>query len=310
MARLRNTDDSTLWLVPAHCVIGRSSACQLRLSSAQVSGEHALLRWRNGLWELQDLHSRNGTYVDGSVLAAGQRVVLPAGATLGFGSRAGFELVESGPPVPHATSVEEPSRVIEVADGFLSLPSADDPELMVLHRDRQWWIETAEGLEATTDGRVVSASGGLWRLHLPEPLMPTCDATDAALTLDSLTFEFHVDHSEGAVALLARCGDQRIDLETRAHHATLLALAQVRLEDRRRASHQRGWIQQDALIERLGYDARRLHVEIHRSRRQLAGAGILDAVHVVERRRTTRELRIGVAQLEIHEGSGSSPTAC
>ncbi|MCA9700749.1 MAG: FHA domain-containing protein, partial [Myxococcales bacterium] len=63
MSRLRSTDGVREWLLPSRCLIGRSRSCDVVLGEPAVSSEHALLRWRNGAWELQDLHSRNGTYV-------------------------------------------------------------------------------------------------------------------------------------------------------------------------------------------------------------------------------------------------------
>lgn len=53
-------------------VIGRDSACDLRLHGVGISRRHcAVWRDRSGTCWLMDLHSRNGTFVDGrSVLFA------------------------------------------------------------------------------------------------------------------------------------------------------------------------------------------------------------------------------------------------
>lgn len=304
LARLRRLDGDFIWLVPGQCLIGRSRACQLRLREHEVSGAHALLCWRNGVWEIKDLGSRNGTYVDGARLGEGLRVCVPAGTMLGFGRRDGFELIDADPPSLHAVAVGAEERVVLAVGGLLSLPHADSPELMILHCNEGWRLETADGLASVADGEVVGSSEGSWRVHLPEQLTPTRDAKDAVLTLGSVKLEFCVDAAQKLAAFTAVRGDRSVEFKLRAHDRTLLALARVRLHDTTVAPHVRGWIHQNMLIDRLGFDAGRLHVEIHRIRRQFAKAGIVDAVHIVERRRDTNELRIGVADLKIHNVAG------
>ena len=44
--------------------VGRLDSSDIRLpSDTFVSREHARIHWRNGQWWLEDLNSRNGTYV-------------------------------------------------------------------------------------------------------------------------------------------------------------------------------------------------------------------------------------------------------
>ena len=45
--------------------IGRRSACDVVLKDDSVSGQHARLRRRGGRWEIEDLRSTNGTFVNG-----------------------------------------------------------------------------------------------------------------------------------------------------------------------------------------------------------------------------------------------------
>ncbi len=48
--------------------IGRMPECDLQIDSPLVSREHACLRWKSGHWVLEDLHSTNGTFVNGQRL--------------------------------------------------------------------------------------------------------------------------------------------------------------------------------------------------------------------------------------------------
>ena len=273
--------------------------CTFRVEDPETSSEHALLRWRTSSWELQDLHSRNGTYVDGRRLASGGRISLTEGASLGFGRPDQYSLFDIGPPEPHAVGIEAPYTTIETQDGLLLVPDPEEPEVTVLHRDQRWWLERGHELQPIVDGEVILTRAGAWRLHLPEQVPWTRDAADVAPTLAALMLHFLVSDDGGTIELVALRGDHRIDLKARAHHAPLLALARAHLDAPGRLGDERGWVHQDELLRQLGCDANRLHVDIHRVRRQFAAAGILDAVHVIERREGTRQLRIGVANLEI-----------
>lgn len=63
-------------------VIGRHPECDVVLSGPAVSRRHARLRFRDGIWILEDLESTNGTVVNGSPLVGrcrlepGDRVVI------------------------------------------------------------------------------------------------------------------------------------------------------------------------------------------------------------------------------------------
>jgi pSer/pThr/pTyr-binding forkhead associated (FHA) protein len=50
--------------------IGREASNDIVLTDRSVSGHHAVIRLMQGEWVLVDLDSRNGTYVNGSVIAA------------------------------------------------------------------------------------------------------------------------------------------------------------------------------------------------------------------------------------------------
>lgn len=63
--------------------IGRSSKNTIVLDDSYVSGEHALLTWRDAQWWLEDLGSRNGTLLNDVVIA--NPVVLSAGDVIAIG---------------------------------------------------------------------------------------------------------------------------------------------------------------------------------------------------------------------------------
>ncbi|HVA49532.1 MAG TPA: protein kinase [Pirellulales bacterium] len=46
-------------------VVGRGRDCHIRVRDVQVSRRHCQFAWRNGGWQIEDLGSQNGTYVNG-----------------------------------------------------------------------------------------------------------------------------------------------------------------------------------------------------------------------------------------------------
>jgi hypothetical protein len=301
MGQIRTADASLRWLLPARCLVGRSRRCHVRVEALETSSEHALLRWRGGGWEVQDLYSRNGTYVDGRLIEPGRSVALQAGARLGFGQPETFVLTDAGSPRPHAVGVGPPFVTLEMNEGVLALPDARQPEVTLYERDQQWWRRGADGEHPVADEEVVVTSGGAWWIHLPDAVPPTRDAANGPLRLAALSLRFGVHARDGGdevIELDVLCGERRVELKTRAHHAPLLALARARLADHDRPLADQGWVAQDDLVRRLGCALSRLHVDVYRIRQQFAAAGVQGAVDIVERR-PDRSLRIGVTDIEI-----------
>ena len=306
MARIRDSKTDRISRLSSPCLVGRSRICQLRDVSPEASGEHALFRWRGDHWTLQDLHSRNGTYVEGQRLVPGQSVPLTLGEHLGFGHPDELMMVDVGPPLPAATRTEPTEDVVEGRGGRLALPSPDDPELVVVHRDGRWWLVRGGTRSMVEDGDVVSGDSGSWTLWLPELVPSTLDVSDGTMappTLSAVELRLSVtgatEGQDELVELIVGMGARAMRLEPRAHHRPLLLLAKARHDDRTKLEEARGWVEQDALCERLGYTSGRLHVEIHRLRREFAAIGIIDAHMVVERRPQARNLRLGIGRVEL-----------
>lgn len=293
-------------MLAQRCILGRSRACTLRLVEANVSGEHASLRWVGWAWELQDLHSRNGTFLDARRLAPGERVTLALGAVVGLGRPDCFMLVDAGPPEAFAAPLGGGSPIV-TRGGILALPDPAAPQLMVFLGPGGWMVERAGEGVAVADGEIVRIEDDAWQLHLPEPLAQTEDSLSAPPGVDNVTLRFHVSRDEEYVELVAVHGARTIDLKARTHHYTLLMLARARLRDRTLPDERQGWVLQSDLLTMLHVDTNRLHLDIYRLRRQFGEAEIANAPHIIERRAGTKALRIGVGRIEIHSLDGSHP---
>ena len=87
---------NSISLSEAEIFIGREPSNQVSLLDASVSRRHCLIRWESGEFKIQDLKSRNSTFVNGvpvteRILASGDEIkignslfvfVLPEGGIL------------------------------------------------------------------------------------------------------------------------------------------------------------------------------------------------------------------------------------
>jgi len=273
VAVLRAAEPGRSLPLPAHCVIGRARACDLVLAEKSVSGQHAAIEWTGGEWELRDLGSRNGTYLDNKKLTGGARAVLTAGMRLRFGLDAAvWTLLDVAPPQLMARHLGTGEH--RIADGgYLVLPEVSS-----------------------------SACSLSLNVHLPTSAFGTFKDSEQALLLAHLRLSFQFTRDEEHVELTAWSGDRSLFLQARAHHYPLLLLARRRLADQASGvpEPEQGWIRQDELTRMLRMDDNHLNISIHRARTQLGQQGVLDAAALVQRRSGTRQLRIGAGQLELH----------
>lgn len=79
--------------LPKQATLGAGETNNLVFSDQYLSAEHARLRWDGAGWWIEDLESKNGTYVDGRPCPPHRPQPLPFGARLEAGDMA-FELVE------------------------------------------------------------------------------------------------------------------------------------------------------------------------------------------------------------------------
>jgi hypothetical protein len=284
-------------------LVGRSNLARLRLSEPSVSAEHAMISWDGHAWQVQDLGSKNGTALDGRRLASGERVVLQRGAVLTFGSAGNrWALTDDSPPRAMALPLDGGEPVSGEHD-LVALPDAEAPEVSV-YRDAggDWVLDRDGALERIVDGREVEAGGRRFTLHLPDVVAPTWEAGEAKLSLERLALRFRVSRDQEYIELAVSAEGRTVDLGARAHHALLLELARLRLKEQQEAPGEEtahGWIYQEELAQRLALDEPHLNVAIYRCRQHLAAAGVLGAAGIVERRKPTRQLRIGVGRIEL-----------
>ncbi len=303
MALLESESGGSI-VVPHHLTVGRSRRNFLRLEGPEISSQHATVRWTEGGWTIRDLNSLNGVYLDGLRLAPNRQEAIASGTRISFGGGgARWTLTDDAPPEPMACAVGDVHFAHGHA-GLLPLPSPERP-LATIYRalDGSWQMESATGQARVGDGQIVQVEGLSFELYLYEGAAETRDAMQGAVNLHNSTLHFRVSRDREHVALSV-VGTRVIDLGARSHHYPLLLLAQAQLDDRGNPSlgpSEHGWIAIELLAERLRADASYINVGVFRCRKQLAAAGVLGAEQIVERRRGTGQLRLGVTRVEISE---------
>jgi hypothetical protein len=151
-------------------VIGRDPACELVLEDPRVSKRHARLEWNGAGWSLEDLSSKNGTFVDGAPAAGAP---LKDDQWISFGGlRARFERVSE--QQLQALASQRLAR-LQTTVGMRRHLSADPEPFDLLFRLLQSAIEltSAErGFTMVADPAGVlhvEAAAGFDREHLLEP---------------------------------------------------------------------------------------------------------------------------------------------
>lgn len=288
--------------IPAHCLVGRSSACTLRVHEPKASREHARMTHEGAAWTVRDLGTTNGTFVNGERLPAGAARSLAAGDRLGFGDTVvEWILFDASPPAAMARRLDDDAMF--VAEGLvLALPSGDLPLVSVLAHDGAWVLEMDGQSRPARDGEVISLQGAAYMLHLPEAGAATDDVEGRAQKLARVELKFRVSRDEERVEVTVMSPAGAFVLAPRAHHYPWLTIARARLKDRSKgdlAEDQHGWVNVDDLCSSLKMDETHLNVAIYRIRKDIATTGLLDGANVIERRRGARQVRLGTPRVSI-----------
>jgi hypothetical protein len=281
----------------SRCLLGRSPACDLRINNPRVSGEHASVYWASDRWELRDLGSRNGTFVDGHRLGAGERQTLAHGATFMLGSDEAFCLEDASPPVLSARHGRT-GLLRTASQGLLVLPDEERPEVSIFEDAGGRWVrEDGDGVLVVTDRELVVVDGEGWIIDLPSVVNLTWEPSSFVPPI--LELRFGVSRDEEHVEVTVLHEGRATALPPRSHHYLLLTLARALLGDADASVGERGWVDREQLCRMLATDLRKLNVDVFRVRRQLAALGIQGSAGIIARRPGTGQLRLGTDRVEV-----------
>lgn len=297
------SDAGAVCVLWADYLIGRAPDCGLKLEHHSVSWRHASLRWNGNAWELQDLASLNGTFVNDKPLDPGRRALLRTGDKVRFGhDERAWLVVDADPPEAVAVALDDGARITPDG-GLIVLPDPEHPEVSIYRdADGLWVAEAPERTWHVERDEVLTAGGRGFRFEPGGVVNATTGPRPTRMSPASIALELAVTRNEEQVEITIVHGGNRVALKPRAHGYLLLTLARARLSDAANAelavsSH--GWIDHGRLLKMLATTTAQLALDIYRARRQFDGAGVLDAAQIIERRAASRELRIGVGALSI-----------
>ncbi|HET9956183.1 MAG TPA: FHA domain-containing protein [Polyangiaceae bacterium] len=302
MARLLHRRTQELILVEPELLIGRSAACGLRIREPYVSAQHASLRWSGWRWEIKDLGSRNGTFLNGARVEVGRAHPVERNGVLGFGSESeAWVLSDDSAPEAMAIPLDGGEPVTPEND-MIALPSLQSPEASIFRdADGLWKLENLDGERIVLEHHKLFQVGGHpWRFASPDIIGPSSSALVPSQARP-LKLRFSVSPDEEYVEIRAEYGSTVFDLGSRSHNYLLLTLARVHLEDSKNGlpPHSCGWIHQEDLLQKLHITQTQLNIDVFRIRQHFAKVGIPGNINVIERRPRNKQLRLGIAVFDI-----------
>jgi hypothetical protein len=310
MAILEHSSTRVRHILSSSHLVGRSHACSLRSKNPRVSAEHAVFRWTGAAWEVRDLASSNGTFVNENRLECGCSARVEPGARVAFGDPTEvFALIDDAAPVACARAGD--GSILYAEDGVLAIPTPDHYQFLIIqgHEAGHWSLELPSGDSRPIENQEIVHHGErAWYLDLPIVMAPTQPTAGTAMHMDDirLLIEVSADQEDVDITIVHRSGHHR--LPARANADLLLALARERLYDAQNPSlpeAEHGWVHRDTLVDELSkfrssvMTPERLSVEIYRARNQLRAAGVVDAARLIESRHASRRVRLGIGTIEI-----------
>ena len=156
-----------------------------------------------------------------------------------------------------------------------------------------------------TEGDVIGFGGGAETWLLVDDSPPPSEAIEqtvqATFDLSEAELAFELSQDEETVTLTVVASGARIEAPSRAFHLLLLALARVLVTDQQAGVFpaEAGFVYTEELISTLYPDAETLNVNIYRARRQMEELGAREARVLVERRVSSKQIRLGVSRVTI-----------
>ena len=291
----------TSQLEPEH-LVGRKPACALYLDMKYVSGQHAIFRYLREHWELRDLGSRNGTWLDGVLLKPGEWSAIRLGAKICFGKQEQeWEVINDAPPQVMAVPLASGNPIM-IEGELLTLPTSESPRATIYRgSDGVWILEQPDSIAPIKNLQVFEFEGQLYRFSCPELSYETSLADSLPPVMSSIELRFFVSRDEEHVQLRASWGVGVQDLGDRSHNYLLLTLARRRVADLAEGLPESscGWLDPEDFAHDPSMAPSQLNVDVFRVRKHFAACGVPDAANVVERRARAKQLRLGTGLISI-----------
>jgi FHA domain len=303
MGTIREVATQRLRILEPEHLVGRVRGSGLRLDERYVSSRHSVLRWACDGWELKDLGSRNGTFLDGERIKPAQEYPLRLGSRISFGkSDNEWEMVDVSMPRVMVVPLDAGEPIMMESD-MLALPSSEDPRVTIYRADTLWVLEQPnEVISPIANLQTFEVAGRVWRFCYVDMVAKTSMAHGAVdVEVRHLQLVFSVSSDEEHVHLQISCAGRTIDLGARSFNYLLLTLARQRVLDAANGLPEEacGWVYQEDVEHDPSMAPQQMNLDVFRIRRHLAAKGVVDAACIIERRPRTRQIRIGSGLISI-----------
>lgn len=136
------------------CVVGRAADCDIVVDDQRVSSRHATIEGVDGGFRVVDRGSRNGTFVNGKAIAAGESVALKIGDEIRLGESVLRVAAPSADDMPTATGAgDENTRPVAALGRAVGAAAKASPA------DAREFARRAEQLRAALDARIAAGAG-------------------------------------------------------------------------------------------------------------------------------------------------------
>lgn len=283
--------------------VGRLASSSLVLDHDYISKRHASLHFSGERWEIRDLGSRNGTFVNGRQLKAGEDTPLQVGFRVAFGkSEQEWEFIDDLPPQAMVVPLGGGQPML-IENEMLALPSAEDPRVTIYATPEGGWVlEQPESIIQIANRQTFEVARQTFRFSCPDKASKTALADPMAeLEVRHLHLLFSVSRDEEFVQLRVAYGVHQFDLGSRQHNYLLLTLARRRRDDVAEGLPEAacGWLYLEDLEHDPMMAQAQVNIDVFRIRKQFAAIGVLDPANVIERRPRTKQVRLGVPRFSI-----------
>jgi FHA domain len=303
---LKHVASERQFLLRARSWVGRHADADIDLSGPGASIEHATIYWSGSDWWIHDRASRNGTKLNDKALIRGRHERLTQRDLLVFGDPGErWRVVDLSPPKASARELGSNAWIAAHMDA-LYLPNPESPAVGIFHRNDSWILEDETGIREASDGEVIALGTSRYRLWLPPPEVELArtQMLSERPSFSQATARFDVSSDEETVKITLMQSSSTLPLPEWAYNYVLLTLARAVLKDQADGVpvEDVGWLYCDDLARSLNITMTKLNIDVHRARRSMEAMDYFyDPSMIVERRRTTGQIRLGTLHVVIND---------
>ena len=293
-------------------IFGRDLRCSSVLKGNAVSRFHARISWNGENWCLRDLGSRNGTYVNGRLLATEGVFYLNPGDLILFGDfEERYLFSEKTPPESCLVSFDNDGFEVKISlTHLLPLPSTERPMATIFAgKLGDFYLETESGeILPLQHGVPFSVENKTYTPFFENPPDESPQTDTSEMTGSNSAYntfiEILVSPDEESAEVRFHKGNEVFSLNYKAHFYLLAYLARKRIEETventssKSKDDDNGWIDCEVISKELMMNRDHLGQQVFRIRQEFKSIDSLIAEKIIDRN-LRGKMRIGLSASKI-----------